>query len=200
MRKPISILILVATFGCIAALFWYHEWRYSLPTPVPVQYHQVRTGNHIDIAGKINAPAGKPLFLHFFNPDCPCSRFNMPHFSKLAITYGDEVSFAVVVLTKDKGYTASDIKEKFGLNIPVLFDSSIAAACGVYSTPQAVLLTAGRELYYRGNYNRNRYCTDKKSNYAQSAIDSLLSRKINPVFSNYALTAYGCSLPAGCKR
>ena len=102
-------------------------------------------------------------------------------------------------MSGDKSYTAEDIQDKFGLNIPILFDQSIAAACGVYSTPQAVLLDTDHKLYYRGNYNKSRYCTDKKSNYAQMAIDSLLMKQHNPIFSQTALKSYGCSLPI-CKK
>ena len=114
--------------------------------------------------------------------------------------YGSKINFAVVVLTKDKDYNEATIREKYGLTVPVLFDSSLVAACGVYSTPQAVLINTDQVLYYRGNYNRSRYCSDKKSNYAQMAIDSLLANRQQPGFNPYAFTAYGCSLPAGCKK
>ena len=123
----------------------------------------------------------------------------MPHFKGLAKKYGNEISFAVVVITSDKDYTEEIIRKKYALTMPILFDTSLAVICGVYSTPQAVLLTANEQLYYRGNYNRSRYCTDKKSNYAQIAIDALLASKQEPAFNNYALTAYGCSLP-NCKK
>ena len=186
-------------FTGIGALFWYSEWRYSLPTPVPAQYHAIQAGEHIDISAKFNPGKDKPVFLHFFNPDCPCSRFNIPHFKTLAAMYANKISFAVVVITKDKSYNEATIKEKYNLTVPVLFDTSLAGICGVYSTPQAVLLSADQTLYYRGNYNKARYCTDKKSNYAQIAIDSLLAKKTEPSFDRYALTAYGCSLP-GCKK
>ena len=104
-----------------------------------------------------------------------------------------------MVLTTNKKYTAKGIQEKFDLTIPVLFDTSIATLCGVYSTPQAVLINQDKTLYYRGNYNKSRYCTDKKSNYAQMAIDSLLGQKQNPIFNQNALIAYGCTLPL-CKK
>jgi thiol-disulfide isomerase/thioredoxin len=198
-RRPIAVAVLIVTFLCIGFLFWHSEWKYSLPTPVPELYHAVNNGAYIDVSAKFNPRRNEPVFLHFFNPDCPCSRFNMPHFKELAKMYGHKISFAVVVLTKDKGYTETTIREKYGLTVPVLFDSSLAAACGVYSTPQAVLINTDKALYYRGNYNRNRYCSDKKTNYAQMAIDSLLANRQHPGFNRYALTAYGCSLP-GCKK
>jgi peroxiredoxin len=198
-KKAIAIAVLIITFSGIGFLFWQSEWKYSLPTPVPELYHAVNKGEHLNITAKFNPQKKGPVFLHFFNPDCPCSRFNMPHFKELAKTYGSKISFAVVVMTADKTYTAASISKKYGLTVPVLFDSSLAAACGVYSTPQAVLINTDQALYYRGNYNRSRYCSDKKSNYAQIAIDSLLANRLQPAFNPYALTAYGCSLP-GCKK
>lgn len=199
MRNWLAIPCLVFIFSCIAFLFWYNEWRYSLPTPVPEQYHIVNNKEFINLTGKIKRRKNGPVFLHFFNPDCPCSKFNLPHFKMLATKYADQISFVVVVMTKNKALTEEDIREKCGLSIPVLFDSSLASACGVYSTPQAVLLDNNHTLYYRGNYNRSRYCTEKKSNYAQMAIDSLLANRVQPAFNRYALTAYGCSLPT-CKK
>jgi hypothetical protein len=197
-KKAITIASLLVIFSGIAYIFWYTDWKYSLPTPVPTQYHPVETGAYVDLGGKLSIPGDKPVFLHFFNPDCPCSRFNIPYFKSLARKYGDKISFAIVVLN-NKDYTAKEVQNKFDINIPVSFDSTIAAACGVYSTPQAVLLDASRRLYYRGNYNKSRYCTDTRSNYAQMAIDSLFGNRYRPVFAGYALKAYGCQLPVCTK-
>jgi hypothetical protein len=203
MRKAIVIVCLSLLFGGIIALFWHNEWVFSLPTPVPENYRPVDTGSVIDLAGKFQLGNGahsgsRPLFLHFFNPDCPCSRFNITHFKALVKEYGKDVDFGIVVLTA-KEYTQSQIQDKFGIRIGVSFDSSIAAACGVYSTPQVAIIRANHKLYYRGNYNKSRYCTDKNSNYAQIALDGLLLGSANTVLDRFALTAYGCSLP-GCKK
>src|ERR1700754_42706 len=190
MRKLIVILCLTLLFLGIVTLFWRNEWVYSLPTPVPATYQVVPTGSDVDITGSFQSH-GKSLFLHFFNPDCPCSRFNIEHFKSLVKWYGTEVSFGIVVLTK-KNYSVKDIQDKFDLQIPVSFDTAIATACGVYSTPQAVIITAGHKLYFRGNYNKSRYCTDKNSNYAQLALEGILHKNANIIFDRFALTAYGC--------
>jgi hypothetical protein len=193
-KKAITITWLLVLFSGMACIFWYTDWKYSLPTPVPKQYHPVGTGTFVDLSGKLPISGDKPVFLHFFNPDCPCSRFNIPNFKSLVRKYGEKISFAIVVLN-NKNYTAKEIQDKFDIDVPVSFDSTIAAACGVYSTPQAVLLNASRDLYYRGNYNKNRYCTDTRSNYAQMAIDSLFGNVYRPAFASFALRAYGCQLP-----
>lgn len=199
MRKYILISWLVIIFSGISFLFWRNDWKYSLPTPVPVNYKQVKPGTFINIPAIVSAKNNKPVFLHFFNPACPCSKFNIKHFKSLVKKYAGQVSFAVVVMSKDTTYTEKDIKEKFGLDIPVLFDQAIATSCGVYSTPQATLIDTDHKLYYRGNYNKSRYCTKENSNYAQMAIDSLLAVHPHPVFDMAAFKSYGCSLPV-CKK
>jgi hypothetical protein len=95
----------------------------------------------------------------------------------------------------NKEYTDKEIQNKFDINLPVLFDTAIASSCGVYSTPQAVIIDTDHKLYYRGNYNRSRYCTEKKTEYARMALDSLLHHNPNVIFDQFALKAYGCELP-----
>jgi hypothetical protein len=198
MRKITVILFLSLSCMAVIGLFWRNEWVYSLPTPVPQNYLAVNPGTAIDFHVKFAPDNGKPLFLHFFNPDCPCSRFNMVHFKSLVKQYGKQVNFGIVVVNNN-AYTAKEIQDKFGLSIPVSFDSAIAVACGVYSTPQAVIIDANHKLFYRGNYNRTRYCADKKSEYARMALDSLLDHRVHVAFDRLAVTAYGCQLPS-CKN
>ncbi|MCD0465298.1 peroxiredoxin [Flavobacterium sp. ENC] len=178
----------------ILFLFWQNEFKYSLPTPIPQNYHKVAMGSRIDL-GKCWAMNNKPVFIHFFNPDCPCSRFNIAHVSGLIKKYGDRINFKIVVLNPDKNFTIDEIQKKFGAAVPVYFDTAMAKKCGVFSTPQAVIIDPSQHLYYRGNYNKTRYCTNADSNYAQMAIDSLLEQTKTPSFDALALRAYGCSLP-----
>ena len=194
MRKGIILVWLLVLLSAIAMLFWYNEWKYSLQTPVPDEYKMVASGQKIILPENISTSVDKPVFLHFFNPKCPCSRFNLKHVRSLIKEYKDKADFAIVVMS-DKEYTGKEVQDRFGLDIPVLFDSSIAAICGVYSTPQAVIIDKDQHLYYRGNYNRTRYCADRKTEYARMSLDSLLENKQEPVFDQYALKAYGCQLP-----
>jgi len=199
-KKSILFVWLIIIGSGIAYIFWYQEWRYSLPTPVPTNYHAINSGTAVsikDIPGLEHS--SKPLFLHFFNPNCPCSRFNISHFKSLVKEYGNKIDFAVVALTSNKRYTEKDIQQKFDLSLPVVFDSSYAAACGVYSTPQAAIINTDKSLFYRGNYNKSRYCTDKETNYAQIAIDALLAEQKQPRLDPAATVSYGCTLPT-CKK
>lgn len=193
-KKLLLALWFSFLLAAIGFLFWQNEFKYSLPTPIPKNYHSIAMGAKIDLSQCCPFDS-KPVFFHFFNPDCPCSRFNVPHVAGLIKKYGDRVNFKIVVLNKQKTFTIEEIQKKFDAQIPVYFDQNIAKKCGVISTPQAVLLDSSHNLYYRGNYNKTRYCTDADSNYAQMAIDSLLKQTNSPSFNALALRAYGCSLP-----
>ncbi|MCX2481430.1 redoxin domain-containing protein [Pedobacter sp. MC2016-15] len=194
MRKWIAVTWLILLAGIIFAFFWHNQLKYSLPTPIPADYKSVQNGKKIMLRQKLQFNNDKPVFLHFFNPDCPCSRFNIDQFKSLVKTYRSQVNFAVVLMT-DKPYTSSDIQNKFGITVPIVADSTIAMSCGVYSTPQAVVLTAEKKLYYRGNYNKSRYCTDKKTSYANIALMNILHKNTTLRLDQYALKAYGCTLP-----
>lgn len=194
MKKWIAAIWLTLLTAVILGFFWYNQLVYSLPTPVPKDYHQIGIGQQIALNNKLNFRNGRPVFLHFFNPDCPCSRFNIDHFKSLIKSHKSDVNFAVILMT-NKAYTAQEIQKKFGLDIPVISDKNIAKQCGVYSTPQAVLITGDHELYYRGNYNKNRYCTDLQTSYAKMSLEDLLHKKSSSQSDLLAIKAYGCSLP-----
>ena len=198
MKKGTVFVWLLLLLSGIIALFWHNDWVYNLPTPVPAHYQAVGQGQYINLPKEVRAEPNKPVFLHFFNPSCPCSRFNIPHFKSLVAQYGSSMSFAIVVQSYKK-YSVEEIQQKFGLDIPVLSDTSIAAACGVYSTPQAVIIDTSRHLFYRGNYNKTRYCADKKTEYARIAIDELLRGNMHASFDPLATKAFGCQLPV-CTR
>ncbi len=193
MRKTLVATWLVALCGILCGLFWYNEYRYNLPTPIPPHYNRIANGRYIKLDKSLQFNNNKPLFLHFFNPDCPCSRFNIRHFKEIVQQYGNKANFAIIVISHQP-FDASAIQRKFELTIPVIHDPALAILCGVYSTPQAVIINSAGRLFYRGNYNRSRYCTDTQTAYARQAIDDLLNKRANSITDFLATTAYGCQL------
>jgi len=193
-RQRLVLVWVLALLAAVVSLFWYQDWIYQRPTPVPPTYKPVPVGTRIEAPQLSRLPPDKPVFLHFYNPDCPCSRFNQPHIKALRQQFGQRVTF-VVVLMSATAYSARQIRDKLGLNLPVVLNPALASQCGVYAMPQAVLLDARHRLYYRGNYNRSRYCTDERTSYAKRALSALLRKQTGRVADPQALTAYGCSLP-----
>jgi hypothetical protein len=194
MRIVGLIFILTTVMAGIAAIFWYQEMQYLLPTPVPENYRVVLPHDVVEFDSVLTVQENeKPKLLHFFSPDCPCSRFNLKHFLTLKRKFDQTIDFYVVIANPEKVTSARDL---VGSEIPIIVDSNekLARACGVYSTPQAALIQQNNQLYFRGNYNRSRYCTNKNSNFVQMAMDSLVAGKAPPHFIELATRSYGCSI------
>lgn len=191
-RTALVGVFLVSVFGAIAYIFWKEEVRYTLPTPIPANYRAVAVGETIPTS-ELGLP-NKALYLHFYNPDCPCSRFNAQHIRQIIRSHGDSISSFVIVPSAHDIPTA---RKEFGEAMDFRVDSqgALSKACGVYSTPQAVVIDEKGKLFYRGNYNRARYCTAQATNYAELALVSLINGSSPPVFDLFATQSYGCSLP-----
>jgi len=190
-KKLLVFLMLILIASGIAWSFWQQEAQYVLPTPVPTGYKPIAFDQKLDLSAWYKNSEGKPLFVHFFNPYCPCSKFNTPYFVSLSKQYGSKVKFLVVV---PEGITEEETRDFVGNDLEIIIDTvgMLASAAGVYSTPQAVIIDEDNLLYYRGNYNKSRYCSAKESNYAEIALQSLLNNQIQPTFDPWATTAYGC--------
>lgn len=193
LRTFLGASIFLICLLIIGWLFWVQEVQYSLPTPIPEDFELVLVDTRIEIGDTISERLKRPAFYHFFQADCPCSRFNLDHFNDLKDEYAKYIDFYVVV---EEGSDLSEAQKYFRGQTRLLEDKNKAYAnkCGVYSTPQAVIIDTDRKLYFRGNYNRARYCIDPASNFAQMAVDSLILGRSAPSFGPLATIAYGCGI------
>jgi hypothetical protein len=194
----ILVVLSSTTFllGLSAVSFWLQDWQYSQPTPRPPEFHQPPLSQRLQLTALgLPVKSEKPVFLHFFNPSCPCSRFGLDHLRWLHSRYKHEIQF-VAVLEGDTQNLQREF-DKLKLDMASVLDTSnqVANATGVYSTPQAVLLDAESRIYFRGNYNASRYCTTPETAFAHLALESMLASRPLPAFPVSASTAYGCPLP-----
>jgi hypothetical protein len=199
LRAALAILTSAASFAAIGATFWYQDLQYSRPIPRPADVKAVAVGTRVQLPPAIEAlraaRPGKPVHLHFFNPDCPCSRFNLDHVRDLVKAHGDAVLFVAVLREADRAALERAYR-KLALHIPfVVDDGRISGAVGVYSTPHAVILDSAGRLYYEGNYNLTRYCRDRQTQFARIALERVAAGAPAPTFEGAATTAYGCPLP-----
>jgi hypothetical protein len=191
-----TILLLTLTF--IGWMFWEQEVKYSLPTSVPSNFVNVKLGGALDLDNSIQLPKNIPVVLHFFSFNCSCSRFNMKDFEGLAKKHEGKIYFAVVLQSDNQG-DVKKFQNKYDLDLPVVLDKDglISDACGIYSTPQAVVLDKNAKLYFKGNYNKARFCTRTETKFVDLALTYLLNEEPLPLFIEYALTEpYGCTLPS----
>ena len=197
-RQTAAAMLTTTLLACIAGMFWWQDLRFSLPTPVPEGWQAVVPGTQIVLPARLDlmrkAAGNRPVLLHFFNPDCPCSRFNVDHVRALAHNYADRVTF-IAVLVQGDGETLRSAYRRLGLEVPYYVDDGrAAAAVGAYSTPQAAILDGDGRLVYRGNYNASRYCRDRETEFARLALDDMLAGRQPRVTPSAATVAYGCAL------
>jgi hypothetical protein len=192
--------VALATFA--AGMFWYQDWQYSLPTPRPAALVQPELGTVLRIvepgslADLASNAAQQPTLLHFFNPACPCSRFNLDQVRKLLNAYQKGVRVIAVLETDDPEALARFRELDLPCEVVLDQQGTIAQQAGVYSTPQGVVLSSDGKLFFRGNYNRGRYCTAPENEFVRRALEACLANEPLPRFPAAATIARGCQLPA----
>jgi hypothetical protein len=204
-QLTVSFLVLVL-LGFAGRTMWEQDWKWGLPTPRPAQFKQPPIGARLALPEVVTtrwAAAGRPLFLHFFNPDCPCSRFNQDHVRDLIRAHRGRVAIIAVIEPEGAQVSPRAVERaERDLGVPVVLDAdgSLAKRVGVYSSPQAVIVKPDGALYYRGNYNLARYCTDERTEFARIALEHVLAGAPTYDAPVQARVAYGCPLPSTLAR
>lgn len=185
--------LLLLCFLGTAYIFWYQELQYALPTPLPANYKPVKVGANVVIPVLTLSPKSD-FYFHFYNPDCPCSLFNAQHVRELIEKYQGKMQVVVVV---PQATDVSSARKEFGEQVEIWSDGNgkLATSLGVYSTPQAAIVSSNQQLYFRGNYNRSRYCTANATNFAELALIAYFNNMPPPTFDVWATQSYGCALP-----
>jgi hypothetical protein len=206
-RPVAASAIVLSLLAFVGGVFWEQDWRWGLPTPRPSDLKQPPIGSRAELPDVLHvrwAPSsGRPLFIHFFNPDCPCSRFSRDHVRDLIRTYRDRVTIVAVIEPEGgvvSAETVADVERDLGVPTVLDGDGSVARAVGVYSSPQAVVVTTAGALYFRGNYNLARYCTDERTAFTRIALEHLLAGAPAYAAPREARLAYGCPLPSNLAR
>jgi len=194
-RVGICIVLVMSTLLLIGYIFWNQQAIYLLPTPKPPNYQEIALGTKPELAPDyaMLGSSRRPTFLHFYNPDCPCSRFNLNHFRDMVRNFQDSVDFFVILQRSNKSEEAENLFE-----LPIILDDDgkIADAYGVYATPQALILDQDGKIYYRGNYNKARYCTSRDTRFAEMALQAIVNNQPLPPMAEAAGISYGCKLPS----
>ena len=175
--------------------FWYQDRQYSVPAIRPAGLRQPDVGERIPLSSAgFKFDRSRPLFLHFFNPGCPCSRFNLEHVRQLIRRYHREARFVAVLQGEGESARLKTEFDKLDLGIESVVDETgvWGQITGVYATPQAVLIGRDERLYFRGNYNLSRFCAAPETEFARIALESMLAGRPAKPEDPAAATAYGC--------
>ncbi|HEU0122443.1 MAG TPA: hypothetical protein VFQ91_18070 [Bryobacteraceae bacterium] len=120
----------------------------------------------------------------------------MDHVRELQLRYGRGIRFVAVLQGSGGAERLRTAFAKLGLQMEAIVDEGggVGKAAGVYTTPQAVLVDDHGRLYFRGNYNRSRYCAEPATEYVRLAIEKYLAGKPPQEPPPGAEEAYGCPL------
>jgi Iodothyronine deiodinase len=194
-----AIVINACLLALVGYAFWVADWQYSLPTPRPDGLVQPPLGSRLALPAGVSSlrRENRPLVVNFANAQCPCTEFNLDHLRRLQKMFGDKVDFMLVLESSADAAGSQAEFQSMHLRMPVLYDHAEEAstALGVYGTPQAAVLDDRGRLYYRGNYNRSRYCNEESSEYVRIALSALVQNRSLPSLPPDAAVTYGCPLP-----
>jgi hypothetical protein len=194
-----AIAINTVLLALIGWAFWFADWQYSLPTPRPDGLVQSPLGSRPELPAALAVLRRdhRPLVVNFANAKCPCTEFNLDHLRKLQQAFGEKVDFITVLESSADAAGAQTEFQWMHLRTAMINDQDgeVSAALGVYGTPQAAILDGRGRLYFRGNYNKSRYCTDESSEYVRIALTALVEDRTLPTLPADAAIAYGCPLP-----
>lgn len=194
-----AIVINACLLALVGYAFWVADWQYSLPTPRPDGLVQPPLGSRLALPAGVTSlrRENRPLVINFASARCPCTEFNLDHLRRLQKMFGDSVDFMLVLESSADAAGAQAEFQSMHLSMPVLYDHAddASTALGVYGTPQAAILDDSGRLYYRGNYNRSRYCNEESSEYARIALNALVEGRSLPALPPDATVTYGCPLP-----
>ncbi len=141
---------------------------------------------------------GSVLLLNFWNPACPCSRFNEAHVARIAQEFGGRGVRIVTVV--ECGLSAQETadalaawrsREENVFAVTADPGGRIARAFGVWAAPAAVILNAAGQVAFVGGYNAARFCEDRRTAWAERALDSLLAGQ-KPLHAKTLF--YGCQV------
>jgi len=143
------------------------------------------------LTGNLNQPVA--TVLHFWDPSCPCSRFNEAHVRELMTSYRRHGVQFTVVARAGTGLSEDEIARRasstFGHSVPLLQQSSASPAKVPPSSPATAIFDAGGQLAYFGPYSSGAMCLSGNGAFAEKVLDSLMLGD-NPQQLN--TLAFGC--------
>lgn len=157
-----------------------------------------RLENLIEKESKTGKQPGSISVIHFWNPDCPCSRFNEVHVKKIISDYADKnVEFSVVVSgkTSQQRNAYSELaKQVFNFDAVKAIRSDWPMEQGPPSSPAVAIMNKQGKLVYFGPYSLGARCSPDKGKFVEKALDGLSDEKL-PQKKQLNTLAVGCFCP-----
>lgn len=195
-------IALVATWIAITiTAFWVLQWQYLRPFPketlaVSSQFFEGAALNLPAVHGLQADKSGSVI--HFWDPECPCTRFSTPHVRDL-IAQADAQGFTSTVIVNrginsDAGSRLKSARKTFGEQIAIqLWSESLAEQLPIPASPSALVMSKEGRLSYVGPYSSDAFCSTEDGAFVEEAMTQIASGKVEPIAENNLATACFCS-------
>ena len=190
--------IILVTLWVLATVyaFWWFQFRLLQPFVANGQEKTVLFDSdplrsHLSSIGRNSSGTTNAITLvHFWDPECPCNRFNQVHVQQLMQEYGPRgVHFVVVA-----GKQIAQAKKIFSDPAVVEFIEELPAQSRPPSSPAVAIMDRSGELAYFGPYSVGAVCSVGNGAFVEKALDQVLSG-INPKYWNTLAVGCFCSWP-----
>lgn len=193
-KYVIGVALFVLWVSGTVYAFWWFQYRLLQPftgkdrqTAVVFNSDSLRKELAV-ITHSLSTADAKATVIHYWDPACPCNRFNEAHVKQLMQHYGREgVRFVIVAVSHLK--TAKQI---FVDPAVVGFIDGLPERSQPPSSPAVAIMDRRGELAYFGPYSVGAVCSVGKGNFVEKTLDKVL-RGVNPRFWN--TLAVGCFCP-----
>lgn len=181
----VGTLIFAWVVSTVTAFWWFQfrniqDFDINAITNQTVFFESGELGSRLEnmVNHKSLTTVQKPVsVVHFWNPDCPCNRFNEVHVKKIMSDYGAKnVQFTIVVNGKNneqRKLREVEARKIFNHDAVVNIQSDWEQDNGPPSSPAAGVLNEQGELVYFGPYSLGANCSPDKGKFVETILDRL---------------------------
>lgn len=197
--KKSSVLagaLIVVWIVFTALVFWALQWQYVRAFQQDLPRNTVRWFESDALLGLFDqsVKAGSTgLAVHFWDPNCPCSRFSQSHIQDLIQQSLLQGVSSVVVVKASQGFWGggelAKAKDVFSESDWVIAAESVPELTGrLAGSPSAAILDTDKNIRYIGPYSSDAFCSTSGDGFVEKALIEL--KQVDPhLRSPQALTS-----------
>lgn len=161
--RYMTLLLVMVWLAGTAWAFWWFQLRYLQPAGSAISLQVDALLQDLP-----PLPLQSLLLVHFYDPDCLCSRFNEAHARTIMQAYSQQgIHFLIAV---PDAAVLAEAEQTFGFPA---FVSQVPPE--QLSSPLALVLDADRQPVYLGSYSDKTGCTSDDGRLVENTLDALLA-------------------------
>lgn len=204
----VILLVTVWSVSTVIAFWWFQFRNIQSFDPQGINNQTVffesgELGDRLEnlvVAASSHEESSKPIsVVHFWDPDCPCSRFNEVHFKKIISDYADKnVHFSIVVSGSNetvRNQRKEQARKIFNHAAVKKVHSDWSMQKGPPSSPAVGVINRNGELVYFGPYSLGARCAPDENKFVETVLDGLDTSKKSATKKQLNTLAVGCFCP-----